>query len=71
MVGVEVGCVDEKHIINDDRKKTHYILRWEGVGNSVVLLSPECAAHSGDNSIRRFWKNAKIGRKSPQCTPIS
>ena len=31
MMGGGVGCVDEKHIIYDDRKKfTHYILRWEG-----------------------------------------
>ena len=35
MMGVGVGCVDEKHIIYDDRKKTHYILRWEGEGEEV------------------------------------
>ena len=31
MMGGGVGCVDEKHIKFDDRKKTHYILRWEVV----------------------------------------
>ena len=32
MMGIGVGCVDEKHIIYDDRKKTYQILRWEGEG---------------------------------------
>ena len=45
MMGVGVGCMDEKHITFDDRKKkrirfddrkttakTHQIRRWEGEG---------------------------------------
>ena len=32
MMGVGLGCVDEKHIIYDDRKKTHQILRCEVEG---------------------------------------
>ena len=53
------------------RGPSNGIKRVDPVINSAVLLSPECAAHSGDNTIRLFWKVAYFGLKSQQRTPFS